>query len=266
MRLVITTGESIAVAGLATHVERVGSGRPVVVLHHSIGPLWGPFQDQLAERWDVIQPDLPGFGRSERPAAARSPHDLAVLCSRLLHQLDLDDVAVVGLGLGGWIAAELTAMNPGLVSALALVGSAGIRPRQGMIHDPIMSGWVDYVRLGFSEPAEFAAVFGTEPAQELIDGWDRSREMTARLTWKPWMWDGALPTLIRGLDQPGVVVWGSQDHIVPLDCGIQFAELLPNARLEVVEGVGHNVDLERPDQLASLVDGLLASVAPAGRH
>jgi pimeloyl-ACP methyl ester carboxylesterase len=53
------------------------------------------------------------------------------------------------------------------------------------------------------------------------------------------------------------VVWGRDDRIVPLECGERYAKALGQARLEVVEGAGHFVEMERPDALAALVTGFL---------
>ena len=93
-----------------------------------------------------------------------------------------------------------------------------------------------------------------------VELWDRSREMTARITWKPWMWSGQLPSLLRGVATPSLVVWGQHDRIVPLDCGQQYYELLADARLEIVYDAGHTVDLEQPELLAQLIADFVATV------
>jgi pimeloyl-ACP methyl ester carboxylesterase len=254
------TGRDVEVAGLRIHVDQAGSGPPLVVLHHSTGPFWTPFYDQLAQSFSVIAPDMPGYGRSERPEDARSPRDLAVFTLQLIDALDLDTVHLVGLGLGGWVAAELATMAQRRLSTLTLVGAAGIKPREGMIHDPMMEGWIDYEKYSFSTEDAYVEVFGeAEPSQDILDLWDYSREMTARITWKPWMWTVSLPMLVKGVQTPSLVVWGAHDRIVPLDCAHQYVELLQNARLEILEDAGHVVDLEEPEALAKLIAGLAAT-------
>ena len=79
--------------------------------------------------------------------------------------------------------------------------------------------------------------------------------MTARISWKPYMFDRSLPPLLGDMRVPTLLVWGSQDRIVPPVCGEQYARLLPDARLHVVEGGGHLLDLEEPEALAELVTG-----------
>ena len=52
---------------------------------------------------------------------------------------------------------------------------------------------------------------------------------------------------------PALVVWGREDRIVPLECGEGYQKALAHARLEVLDGAGHFVELEKPDELAQLV-------------
>lgn len=250
----------VEVGSLLVHLSEAGDGPPLVVLHHSTGPMWSAFYDSLAESFSVTAPDVPGYGQSTRPVTARTPGHLATLLNQLFHANGFEQIHLVGLGFGGWIAAELAAMDQHRLATLTLVGAAGIRPRDGLIHDPMAESWTAYARASFRNGEAFAAVFGEEPPQEVIDLWDYSREMTARVTWKPWMWSLQLPDLLKGVQTPALVIWGDEDAIVPLDCGRQYVEALPNARLEIVEGAGHVIDLEHPDRLAALIAGFVADV------
>jgi pimeloyl-ACP methyl ester carboxylesterase len=247
------TSRDVEVAGLSVRLNESGAGDPILVLHHSTGPLWARFHDELASSYRVIAPDLPGFGSSTRPEDARSPRDLAIYISQLIDVIGLDRVHLLGFGFGGWVAAELATMNQRALRTLTLVGAAGVKPREGFIHDPLLAGWIDYARLGFSQQSTFDELFGSKPAQEIVDLWDYSREMTARLTWKQWMWNWSLPPLLRGIQTPALVVWGSEDVIVPFDCAHQYVELMPNSRLETISGAGHVVELEDPDALSLLI-------------
>jgi pimeloyl-ACP methyl ester carboxylesterase len=243
----------VDVSELSVHLNEMGAGENVLVLHHSTGPLLSAFHDELAGSARVIAVDLPGYGQSARPVHARSPRDLAVYVSQLITTLELDEVHLVGLGFGGWIAAEVATMSQRSLSTLTLVGAAGIKPRSGFIHDPMLSSYIDYMRVGFSRDEVFDDVFGIEPSKELLDLWDYSREMTARLTWKQWMWNLALPDLIRGVQTRTLLVWGAEDRVVPRDCADQYVHGFPNARLEIVDGAGHLVELEQPRVVAQLV-------------
>ncbi len=99
---------AMTIAGSKMHLLRGGSGRPVLVLHHDIGtPDRLPFYDTLAQSFDVLVPHHPGWGKSERPQWMRNVRDIAAAHAWLLGDLGLSDVSLVGLGFGGWVAAEM---------------------------------------------------------------------------------------------------------------------------------------------------------------
>ena len=97
-----------AIAGVKMHLLRAGSGETVLILHHDIGTLdRTAFYDTLAVSFDTLVPHHPGYCRSERPGWMRSVRDIAVCHRWLLSSLGLEKVSLIGLGFGGWIAAEM---------------------------------------------------------------------------------------------------------------------------------------------------------------
>jgi pimeloyl-ACP methyl ester carboxylesterase len=252
--------ETVSVAGIALHLASAGSGPPVLVLHHDIGrPEPAPFEDALARTCRVLAPSHPGYDRSSRPDWMRSVRDVAVVYQWLLGERDLArDLTVVGLGFGGWIAAEMATMAPRAFKRLILVGAMGIKPERGEIADQALLSYIDYVRRGFADQPAFDRSFGAEPATARLEQWDLNREMTFRIAWKPYMYNPTLPHLLGGVTTPALIVWGRDDRIVPLECGERYQKALPRARLEIVERAGHFVDMEQPDELASLVTRFVA--------
>jgi pimeloyl-ACP methyl ester carboxylesterase len=252
--------ETLRIAGIDLHLARAGAGAPVLVLHHDIGrPEAAPFESALARGFSVLAPSHPGYDTSSRPEWMRSVRDVAVVYQWLLAERDLArDLTVVGLGFGGWIAAEMATMAPRAFKRLVLVGAMGIKPERGEIADQALLSYIDYVRRGFADQRAFDRVFGAEPSTPQLEQWDLNREMTFRIAWKPYMYSPTLPHLLGGVAVPALVVWGGGDRIVPLECGERYAKSLPRARLEIVEGAGHFVDLEAPDALASLVTRFVA--------
>src|SRR5437764_6257153 len=118
------TDSSVRFPGWKLDLSRAGSGKPVLVLHHDFGTLARlPFYDALAARYDVLVPHHPGYSRSERPEWMRSVRDMAVVYRGVLSDLGVEKVALIGLGFGGWIAAEMAGMAPRDVSKLVLVGA-----------------------------------------------------------------------------------------------------------------------------------------------
>lgn len=248
------TEETTSVTGLSVRILRGGQGPGLVWLHHSTGSIgWLPVHEKLSENFTVIVPDLPGFGQSERPVWARHPRDLALLMNRVIAKLDLESVTLVGAGLGGWIAAEMVTMNPSALSNLVLIGAAGLQPEEGEIMDLIMFDFEDYVKNGFSSDDAFTAIFGEEVEDDVTTLWDFSREMTARITWKPWMFSRQLPPILAEVETPALLIWGEQDRVVPVNCGELYQKYLANARLDVVSGAGHLVEMEQPDDMAAKI-------------
>jgi pimeloyl-ACP methyl ester carboxylesterase len=235
-----------------------GDGPPLLVLHHDIGAPERPaFHDALARHFTVFAPSHPGYDGSPRPDWMRSVRDVAVVYQALLaqHPLTLAPGAVtlVGLGFGGWIAAEMATMAPRAFRRLVLVGAMGLKPERGEIADQALLSYIDYVRLGFADQRAFDRIFGAEPPTSRLEQWDLNREMTFRIAWKPYMYSPTLPHLLGGVATPALVIWGSDDRIVPRECGERYVKSLADARLEIVEGAGHFVDMEAPDELARLV-------------
>jgi pimeloyl-ACP methyl ester carboxylesterase len=248
------TDSSVEVAGSRLHLSRAGKGRRLLVLHHETGTLDRlPFYDALAAHFDVLLPHHPGYSRSARPDWMRSVRDIAVVYRGLLSDLKLDHVALIGLGFGGWIAAEMASMAPADVPHLVLVGAMGIKPPQGDILDLAVTGYIDYARAGFHDQKAFDGVYGAEPSGDQLEMWDICREMSFRIAWKPYMYSQTLPHLLGTVRSPALVVWGDDDRVVPQSAAKRYLEALPNARLETVAACGHCVDMEKPDALAKLV-------------
>ena len=248
---------AVEMASVKLHVARAGSGRSVLVLHHDTGsPQRLDFYDALARRFDVIVPHHPGYGRSERPQWLRNVRDVAVVYQSLLAALEIDRASLIGLGFGGWIAVEMATMAPREFHRLVLVGAMGVKPPEGDILDQAIVSYLDYARAGFHDQQAFAHIYGAVSTDQLVE-WDLCREMSFRIAWKPYMYNPTLPHLLGGVRTPALVVWGDDDKIVPKSAGERYAALLPKARLVTVRAAGHCVEMERPDELATLVSGFI---------
>jgi pimeloyl-ACP methyl ester carboxylesterase len=248
----------IEVLGLRLGRWVAGHGEPLVLLPDDIGtPGWLPFHEGLASARTVHLLSHPGFGRSDRPEWARSVRDLAAIEAAALRRLGLQGVPVVGLGLGGWLAAEIAVADPSLFKALVLVAPFGLKPAQGEIYDQFLGRGPAYARAGFADQQKFAALHGEEPDLDTLEQWEINREMTARVAWAPYLFSQSLPHLLPLIEAPALVVWGAQDRIIPASTASQWAELLLKARVEVIEDCGHRVDVEQPAALAEAIASFL---------
>jgi pimeloyl-ACP methyl ester carboxylesterase len=250
----------VSAAGTDLHVTRGGDGPPVVILHRDIGTLNQlPFYDALARTHEVIIPDHPGYGESPRQEWVASVRDIAAIHRCLLDQLGLSKASLVGLGFGGWIAAEMATFAPSDAPRLVLIGPMGVKPPHGDILDQALVSYIEYVKEGFHDPTAFEKVYGTTVTTAQLVQWDLCREMSFRVAWKPYMYNDSLPWLLRGVRSKALIVRGNDDRVVPASAASLYAERLPNATSETIAGAGHLVEMEQPETLADLITSFIAS-------
>lgn len=255
------TEQKVAVAGTALHLLTGGTGAPMLVLHGVEGfEDWLPFHDALAERATVYAPSHPGYGQTPCPDWMSAIHHQAVFYHWFLQQAALGPVDVVGLGMGGWIAAQMAIMCPHHLRRLVLVDAAGIRPQHADILDIFIIPWKQVIERCFHDPensSEFQRLFGGE-FQEYGGLREASRTMSIRMCFRPYMYDAALPDMVAKVSLPTLVVWGAHDHIMPLECGQRYQHAIAGATLRVLEGCGHWPHYERPQELAQVIGEFLA--------
>jgi len=244
-----------AVAGIEIDVLSDGDGPRLTVLPRDTGRAgWTPLHKRLALHFQVIAPSLPGYDASGRPDWLRNVTDLAALIGMLDDTLEGGAGVWLGLGFGGWVAAELAAHSPARVTKLILHSPMGIKPPEGEIFDQFLIEAEDYARLGFSDQEAYDRQ-RTEEGEGRSARLDRNREMTTRIAWKPAMFDLGLPHLLRGISIPSLVVWSSADAIVPRSCAEAYRDALGGHYAEIPGG--HMAEYEAPDALAALVEELL---------
>jgi pimeloyl-ACP methyl ester carboxylesterase len=254
------TNSVVSSVGVELHLRRGGAGSPIVVLHRDIGsPEQLAFYDALAASHEVIIPNHPGYGSSPRAEWLANVRDLAAVYRAFLGDLGLGSATLVGLGFGGWIAAEMATFAPHDTPRLVLAGAMGIKPPVGDIFDQALVSYIEYVKEGCHDPASFGSIYGERPASEQLVLWDLCREMSFRLAWKPYMFNPSLPPLLSGVRSQALIVWGDDDRIVPPSAGTVYAECLPNARRATIANAGHLIEFEQPDAFARTIVQFIAS-------
>ncbi|MDB5392746.1 MAG: alpha/beta hydrolase fold protein [Rhodospirillales bacterium] len=242
---------SITVAGGAIDILSDGEGPRLTILHRDTGRSgWTALHEKLARHFHVVAPSLPGYDQSERPDWLRTVADLAALAGLMEDRLGGPSGAMLGLGFGGWVAAELAARSPARVSRLILHSPMGIKPPEGEIADQFLIEAEDYVRLGFTSADAYERERAGEAGERSLR-LDRNREMTTRIAWKPAMFNPGLRHLLQGISVPTLVVWSTGDVIVPRSCANAYCDALGGARYAEIPG-GHAAEYERPDALADL--------------
>ena len=257
------TTEQVQVGPTSLYLLKGGQGRPCLTLHGIEGHEgWLSFHDQLAQRATVYAPSHPGYGHTDSPEWITSVQHQAIFYHWFLQQADLRDVDLVGLGLGGWIAAEMAVMDSSRLGHLVLVGATGVKPVHSEILDIFLIPWRQVIERSFRDPehaAEYQRIYGNAPIQDFGGIREFGRTMTMRMCFKPYMYDPSLPGMLGKIRVPTLLVWGEDDAIVPLECGQMYQQAIPDAQLRTIANCGHFAHLEQPQELARMLQEFTAS-------
>jgi 3-oxoadipate enol-lactonase len=265
----------VEVAGRELHYERAGSGEPLLLIQGMSGThvSWGePFKDALDEGFDVVAFDNRGIGLSAPVDGPFTIVEMAEDAAGLLEELGLQSAHVVGISMGGMIAQELALAHPDRLRSLTLgctyCGGSGsqLMPEENMqkLVAGMASGDRDKaIRAGYEvnlSPA-FRSDEGTYAARSDEGTYAAFHKMATTVP-------AAKATIelqaqaIFGHDTSGrlgeitvptLIVHGTEDGVLPFPNGELIASLMPAARFEVLEGVGHMFWWEQPQRSAELI-------------
>ncbi len=247
----------IMIRGCNIRLMRRGAGRALVVLHGAGGASWLPFMRTLTARFEVIAPEHPGFGESDTPDWLDTVHDLAYFDLDLLAELDLDRVHLVGLSLGGWVAAELAVRDTSRLASLTLAGAAGLHVNGVKQIDPFLRTDEQRIRDFFHDQARADEMIAQWLAPERADIAMKNRVTTAKLSWQPHGHDPHLHKWLHRIDVPTLLVWGAEDKLFPPEYAQAYCELIPGSKAVVIPECGHLPHVEKPADFIAAVEDFI---------
>ena len=248
------TDHTLELDGCRTRYRRGGKGTPLLFLHGAGGmPVVLPFMEQLAQRFEVIVPDHPGYGRSDEPDSLENIHDLAYFYLDFVAALKLERVVLVGNSMGGWMAMEIAVRNTSRIASIVLVSPAGIAAPGAEPADIFLLSPEDTVRLLYHDPQLAEERLAIPVTPESIDLGLKNRHTTARLGWEPRLHDPMLPKWLHRIDVPVSIVWGAQDRLLPVAMAQELKRLLPQAELKIFERCGHLPHVEKMEEFCEHV-------------
>jgi len=269
----------VEAGGLRWHVQRLGAGPPLLLLHGTAGAThsWRGLAPLLAESFEIFAPDLPGHGFTDaKPSTDFSLPGVAAAVAALLKETGFAPEIVVGHSAGAAIAARLCL--DGVISPRLLVGiNAALKPFPGWagaLFPPLAkllsaNPWL---------PRLFAwsAAIDREAAARLIAGMGskldrRGLELYARLLAKSGHCAGALEMMANWRLEPLLadlprlaprllLIVGANDRAISPANATRLAARLPQASVEVLPGVGHLAHEENPQAAARVI--LAAAAKP----
>ena len=260
------------VDGLSVAYRRAGEGEPIILLHGipTSSRLWDFAGAGLAGDFDVIAPDLVGYGRSDKPLDRDvSVSAQADLMTSLMDALRIERATVVGHDIGGAVAQILTVRRPERVTRLGLVDSVcfdswpipqmtALRHAAPLV-SKLPSGWI-FTALGSALERDLPDR-ARESLQASLAVWDRSPETVGAFLRNVEALDSSHTEAIAGdLGKIGVpvhVVWGAADPYQRPVWAVRLRDAIPGATLRLVDA-GHFVPWERPDELVTEIRALAA--------
>jgi pimeloyl-ACP methyl ester carboxylesterase len=252
---------SVDVNGTSCRVWEKGSGAPLGVLAGFGGfPRWTPFLEALATQRRVVVPSLPGFPGALGHERLDDLPDWIAATLDLLEGAGLAGADLVGLSVGGALAAEAAACSPELARRLVLVAPFGLYDEGEPTADPWAQRLEDLPALLCADPARFAAEMLPASGEDAVERQIlvlRAFEAAARLLWP--IGDLGLRKRLHRIRRPTLLVWGAADRVVPPSYAKRFADAIagPTA-VRSIEGAGHRADLDAPDALADAILRFLA--------
>jgi 3-oxoadipate enol-lactonase len=256
----------VELAGTELNYERTGAGEPLLLIQGMSANqmAWGrPFSSLLERDFEVISFDNRGMGLSRAVTEAFSIAEMAADTAGLLDALKIESAHVLGISMGGMIAQELALAHPERLRSLTigcsycggegsqlmdpadfqgLVEAMGSGDRQRVFRAMYELNLSPGFRAEESRFADFTEMAEALPAPRETIGLQvqaiAAHDTSARLP------DITAPTL---------VVHGTVDRVLGYPNGPLIASLIPAARLETLEDVGHMFWWEQPERAAKLI-------------
>jgi pimeloyl-ACP methyl ester carboxylesterase len=235
----------VVVNGIRMHYLAEGptGGQPVLLIHGlgSRAEDWASLAPYLVRAgYRVYIPDLPGYGRSQKPADfSYSIHDEAVMVAGFLDALGLQRADLGGWSMGGAIVQHVAFDHPDRVRKLILFDAAGL-------NEPVVFDTRLFTPENADQLSQFEALLSPHPVEapgfitrDILkyfqhNAWVIQRAMASILTRKD-----ATDSMLPQLKIPVLIVWGAEDRILPVSQGETMHRLVPQSELDIVPGCGH---------------------------
>jgi 4,5:9,10-diseco-3-hydroxy-5,9,17-trioxoandrosta-1(10),2-diene-4-oate hydrolase len=257
----------------------VGGGLPFVLLHGG-GPgasAWsnfGPALPRFAANFRTLLVDQPGFGGSDKPPVVGNYYrHSAEYVVRLLDELQIERVHLLGNSLGGGTAMRLALEHPDRVGRLVLMGPGGLS--LNLFHADPTEGVQRLMDFGANPSAETMRAFISTMvvnqalvtdelvAERLADatapGAQEAMRSMGMSFWNPeTAEDGMLWREAHRLRKHTLLTWGREDRVNPLDGALVALKLIPKAQLHVFPNCGHWAQIEAAEEFAEITTAFLS--------
>ena len=246
--------KKIKLNGIELAYERRGKGTPLMLIHgypldHSI---WNEVAAQLENDFDLILPDLRGFGESTPVEMPYAISDIANDLAALLDSLGVEQTALAGHSMGGYVALAFAKAFPQRVSGLALVSSQAAADAPERKEGRYKTA-ADVAQKGVQIVVD--AMTDKLSSQQVVQDGIRpliEKQSVAGVTGalKAMAEREDLTSFVSAFGRPLVLIHGDADALIPIDRAREIKALVPSANLVELAGAGHMPMMEMPKETA----------------
>ena len=227
---------------------------------------WLNIPDALSANFHSVVIDLPGFGKSDKPATMDyTIENFKNIVSNFVDDIAINDgkTSIVGHSLGGYIAAEVAMENKDKVQRLVLIDSSGMLRKPTPLLDEYLEAAMnpehDNVRKAFEKMVADPARIPSSLVTSFIK---RMNLPNAKYAFKSTLQHSAntqlnLENLSLLSKVPTLIIWGTEDKVIPLEHSKLFREFVKNSKVKIIPDSGHAPFAEKPTQVLEILNNFL---------
>lgn len=255
------TSRYLIVNGFNIHYSQAGEGDPLILVHG--GGTWHyTFRRNIAplsRHFRVLAPDIPGHGftRPVRPVRAYNLHTVMDALNGFMDRLEIKKAHLLGHSWGGGWAIHFARSFPERVGKLMFIGSSGLnqreRPAWEMLKWPLIGRLIarmitrNSVRKGLESAFFNTGIVDFKMVESVYTPLTFSHVRQAHYSYARNLDWSLTETILPHIRHPALVLWGKEDRYVPVAFGLKMADLLPNAKLVILDECGHSPHEEKPE-------------------
>jgi len=265
--------ESILIDDINVCYRVEGEGEPLILLHGMAftREVWGQTIKEASRFFTVYAPDMPGFGCSDKPVVQYGLPFYVDFMINFLDALKISKCAIVGMSMGGEIAAAFAAKYPERVSRLVIVDAKGFSPlMKGLRTLPVLGSPLYLFMFNSREIlkryVESMLYDKRMLKEELIDReWARIKDPSYRSSLSRnakylSTVDPGLPEMLKSIKARTLIIWGKEDALMPPEDAYKFKECIPQSDVLVFERCGHVPVIERNEEFNRALLTFLAEI------
>lgn len=229
-----------------TEYRRLGAGEPILILHGwgDDSRSWESFARELSKQYDVVIPDLPGFGGTQAPKQAWGLTDYAEFVRDFLQKLDVRPRLVLGHSNGGAIAVRAVGQGYLQPEKIVLAASAGVRGTKNRKTLYVMTkvGKVVSAPLPKKVKSQLRRKLYVKAGSDLLVA-EHMQDTFKRIVRDDVREDAAY------ISVPTLLIYGDQDTETPIALGRQLEAAIDGSIFVELHGKGHLLQLDAPQEL-----------------